>query len=131
MRINGKITILINREDTTIELTDSDASITFAKIRLTVEQLSSALSRLAYTECDIELNGLEKLGKKMQHKEFEFELPRQNMSQRDSKELTKIANKLLSDLNEGWSSDTYFGSQNTFFVKDGKTYARCTIRRWV
>lgn len=131
MKINGKITILINREFTTIELIDDDSSITFAKIVLTPEQLSSALSRIACTECNMQVYGLEKIGKTMEHKQLEFELPRMNMSSMDAKELNEIAQKLLDKENEGWVSESYFGSQNTFFTKDGKPYARCTIRRWV
>ena len=51
MKINGKITILINQEYTRIELRDDDASTTFVEIKLTPEQLSMALSRLAFTPC--------------------------------------------------------------------------------
>ena len=29
------------------------------------------------------------------------------------------------------AATTFFGSQNSFFKRDGKQYARCTIRRWV
>ena len=43
-------------------------------------------------------------------------------------ELQKIAQSHLSD---GWIADAYFGSQNSFFKKDGKQYARATIRRWL
>ena len=132
MKINGKISILINREFTTIELYDADSSTTFASIRLTSDQLSSALSRIAYTDCSVELNGMDKVGKKMEWKSFEFELPRNYMSGRDnSEELTNIAQSLLDKTKEGWVSENYFASQNTFFEKDGKPYARCTVRRWV
>lgn len=30
-----------------------------------------------------------------------------------------------------WVSDNYFQSQDSFFSKDGKNYARAVIRRWV
>lgn len=131
MKINGKISILVNREYTTIELIDDDASITFVQVKLTPEQLSAALSRIAYTNCDMELFGLERIGKKMEHKQFEFELPRKGLSSKNDKELSEIVQKMLDESDEGWISDTHFSSQNTFFSKDGKDYARCTIRRWV
>jgi len=131
MKINGKITILVNREQTTIELMDEDANTTFVRVVLTPDQLSSALSRLAYTDCEMDLFGLDRVGKKMEHKQFEFELPRKNMSSRDSEELSVIAQTILDNNNEGWITDTYFGSQDTFFTKNDKPYARCTIRRWV
>jgi hypothetical protein len=131
MKINGKITILVNREYTTIELIDDDAGITFARVKLTPEQLSAALSRIAYTSCDMELIGLEKIGKKMEYKQFEFELPRKGLSSQNAEELSGIAQKILNESNEGWIAENYFSSQKTFFSRDGKDYARCTIRRWV
>jgi len=131
MKINGKITFLVNSDFTTIELIDDDASVTFAKVKLTPEQLSSALSRLSHTDCDIELVGLNKVGKKMEHKQFEFELPRNGMSSKDSDELFGIAQELLDKTNEGWVSDGYFSSYNSFFSVGGKRYARCVVRRWV
>lgn len=127
MKINGKITFLVGQEQTTIELIDDNASTTFAKITLTPEQLSSALSRIAYTECDIEVFGLDKLGKRMEHKKFDFEIPKDI----DKKELVKLSQELIDKENEGWISDGYFSSQDSFFQKDGKNYARCMVRRWV
>ena len=127
MKINGKITILVGELGTTIELYDSDASTTFAKVVLTPEQLSSALSRLAYTECDIEVFGLEKLGKRMEHKKFDFEVPKDI----DKKELAKLSQELIDKENGGWISDGYFSSQDSFFTRDDKRYARCIVRRWL
>ena len=132
MKLNGKITILINTTHTTIELIDNDASITFARIVLTPEQLSSALSRLAYTECDMEVFALDNVGKKMEHKKLEFKLPRLYMSSRDSDELANIAQNILDKDNEGWICSPYFASQDTFFYsEEGEPYARCIVRRWV
>ena len=133
MKINGKITILINRENTRIELYDEDSSITFARLELTPEQLSSALSRLAYTPCIMEVNGLDKLGKKQEVKTLEFQLPREHMRSNDHDELHEIAQKILDEENEGWQAENYFQSQNSFFYKDEirLPYARCTCRRWI
>jgi hypothetical protein len=131
MNINGKITILINRENTHIELYDQDSSITFVRIALTPEQLSSALSRLAYTPCTMEVHGIDKLGKIQEIKTLEFERPREYMGGGDHKELNTIAQNILDEENEGWVAEDYFSSQNTFFCKDELPYARCTCRRWV
>jgi len=131
MNINGKITILINRENTQIELYDQDSSITFARIELTPEQLSSALSRLAYTPCTMEVHGLDKLGKRQEVKTLEFRLPRERMGSGDHDELRTIAQSILDKENEGWEAENYFASQNTFFYNDELPYARCTCRRWV
>ena len=133
MNINGKITILINSDNTRIELYDRDAGITFARITMTPDQLSTALSRLAYTPCIMEVDGLEKLGKQQEVKTFEFILPREHMRSADHDELHDIAQKILDEENEGWQAENYFASQDTFFYKDnGKSsYARCTCRRWI
>jgi hypothetical protein len=131
MKINGKITFLCNKEGATIELHDDDASVTFARVRLTAEQLCQALGRLAYTECyAMEVRGLDKVGMKMENKEFVFEVPDDLPYQREKRNeiLSSILQKICP---EGWIPSILFNSQNSFFTKDGKYYARTTIRRWV
>ena len=128
MKLEGRISMLINREGTTIEIEDENANARFLKITLTPEQLSAALSRQMSIECEIEVRGLEKIGKVHENKSFEFEIPNELSSSRNESELHKLAQSLLSD---GWIADKYFSSQNSFFKKDGVQYARCTIRRWL
>lgn len=125
---NPKITILVNSEYTTIELYDDLSNITFAKIRLSPSELSSALSRTAHTTCDLELRGLDKIGKKMIHRKHEFEIPDNIPYDARTKVLSEIIKETLPD---GWVSDNSFSSQNTFFEKDGKKYAQTTIRTWI
>ena len=128
MKLEGRISVLINRDGTTIEVEDENANAMFLKITLTPEQLSAALSRQKAVECEIEVRGLEKIGKKHENKRFEFEIPSDLASSRNENELQKLAQSLLSD---GWIAERYFSSQDSFFKKDGVQYARCTIRRWV
>lgn len=128
MELEGKISILINRDETTIEIEDENANVKFVKVTLTAEQLSAALSRQMAVECKIDVRGLEKIGKKHENKSFEFEIPSNLASSSKSKELQEIAQSLLSD---GWTSERYFSSQNSFFKKEGVQHARCTIRRWI
>ena len=127
MKLEGKISILINRDETTIEIEDESANVKFVKVKLTPEQLSAALSRQISIECELEVKGLEKIGKVHENKTFEFEIPETIPTRGNQLELQKIAQSQLSD---GWIADAYFGSQNSFFKKDGKQYARVTIRRW-
>lgn len=129
----GQITILVNREFTEITLHDDKASTDFARVRLTPEQLCSALSRLSQTDCEIEVFSLDRVGKKHENQTFEFEIPRKlSEYNRDNEELKKVCEKAMqnSGLTE-WKSDHYYGSQNSFFAKDGKNFARVTIRRYV
>lgn len=128
MKLNGKISILINSEETTIEITDDLANVRFVKVKLTPEQLSSALSRCMLIDCELEVKGLDKVGKTHQNKNFEFEIPVNLADSSKSKELAQIAQSQLSD---GWIADQYFSGQKSFFKKDGKQYARVVIRRWV
>ncbi len=128
MKLEGRISMLINREGTTIEIKDENANAKFLKITLTPEQLSATLSRQMDIKCEIEVCGLEKIGKTHENRVFEFEIPNDLLSSRNEAELHKLAQSLLSD---GWTADRYFSSQNSFFKKDGVQYARCVIRRWV
>lgn len=131
MKINGKITILCDREGATIELHDDDARVTFATVQLNPVQLGQALGRLGYTECEsVEVRGLDKVGKKMENKEFIFEVPEDLSCKRDIRDkiLIPILEKVCP---KGWIPDTSFSSQGSFFSKGGKYYAKTPIRRWV
>ncbi len=114
----------------TIELHDYDASVMFAKVTLTPEQWVSAMSRLGYVECEIEVYGLDKLGKKMINEPFEFCLGKS--SKYTASELKDVAIEMVKEAcPDGWIADSYFQSQDSFFFKDGETWARTTIRKWV
>lgn len=112
----------------TIELRDNDANVSFAEITLTPEQWVSAMSRLGYVKCDIKVFQLDKIGKKMVNKTFEFPL-RKNEAGNISDEVLAIA-KIKEICPDGWIADPYFKSQNSFFFKDGEKWARTTIRQW-
>lgn len=131
MKINGKITFLVNREFTEIEIYDADASVQFCNIRLTPEQLSSMLARMGYvSSCDMRVANLDKVGKLHENKTYEFEIT--DVSSRDDDALYHAAKTSLKNdgMNE-WEPDKYFRSQNSFFSKNGNNWARCTIRRWI
>lgn len=128
MEIQGAITILFSADGLKISVKDRDSSITFAEIKLNQEQTCQAMSRLAQTDCRITVREIEKVGKKMEHQEFVFEIPKGNGQKNRKKE---IEEKCLQDCPDGWKPDLYFNSHNSFFTKDGKKYARTTMRRWV
>ena len=122
-----KISIMIGQESTTIEIYDTPSCTTFVRVKLTPYQLSSALSRLSHSPCECSVHNLERLGKTHEVSKFEFEMPECDYKIRD-----KIAKQTAEKLcPEGWKSDGYFSSQDSFFTKDGKNMARVTIRRWV
>lgn len=125
---NGRITMLLNDDGLSIELIDDNASITFARVKLNRGQTCQALSRLAYTHCTkMEVRGLDRVGKKMEHKTLEFVMP--DCSWADKRQIAELEAK--KQCPKGWVCSDYFGSQNSFFRKDSVEYARTTIRRWV
>ena len=127
---NGRINIFIGEESTTIELFDNDAATLFAKVTLTPQQLSAALSRVARTDCKIEVLGLDRVGKKMEWKKHEFKLPERMPEEPKARnEILKVmANQTCP---EGWIAEPSFTSQDSFFEQGKTKYARCTIRRWI
>jgi len=130
MKLNdGRITILVNREKTVIELRDDDSSTMIARVELTPEQFSSAMSRLALTECSIEVfpEKYDRVGKVMEHKKFEFKMPIEEDGY--NKETAKNLVKLKCP--KGWIPELSFSSQGSFFMKDERWWARTIIRRWV
>lgn len=125
----GGITIIFRNDGMEIELHDRDASITFAEVTLTPKQTMQAFSGLGFTGCEMSLFGLGKIGKKMENGVLEFPLPEGEKGYKMSdEELTLMAEAVLPD---GWESDNHFHSQNTFFSRDGKNWARTIMRRWV
>ncbi len=132
---DARITILVEsgnppdgQAGVTIELRDNDAALTFAKITLTPEQWVSAMSRLGYVKCAIEVYNTGKLGKQMVNKPFEFSLGK-GVLWNDREE---VAQKKLKEVcPDGWNADGYFRSQDSFFNKDGEAWARTTIRKWI
>lgn len=125
---NPKITMLINSGYTEIEIVDSDANTTIVKVRLTPEQLSTILARRGYVDCECTIGDLTRIGKKHENKKFEFEIT----YSKTKEDLALACNEALfaQGMHE-WVSDNYYQSQDSFFSRDGKDYARVTIRRWV
>lgn len=132
--MNGRITFLINEDGASIKIEDYNSNITFCKVKLTQEQTLAILSRQACVDCEIITNGLENVGKKHECKTFDFEIP-ESMNEYDFRNSEEGAEKLQqlaqSQLEDGWISDRYFGSRNSFFSKNNKHFARITIRRYI
>lgn len=115
--------------DLTIILYDNDAHIQFAEIFLTPEQFVAAMSRLEQVECEINIFGLENIGKLRVMQPIEFSLGVKSIVGIKEKEL---AQAILKDkCPEGWIPEGYFNSQNSFFNKDGEIWARTHIHKWV
>ena len=130
--INARISILSSYEDSiNIVVEDKDAGVRFLVMSLTREEfVNAAMNRRACVDVSkTEVFALDKIGKKEEYKEFEFEIPTTTSLDKNQKEIAiEIVKKMCP---EGWVPDTHFGSQNSFFKKNGKPYVRTMIRRWV
>jgi hypothetical protein len=138
MKIEGQITILASKEGVKIELRDKNATIQFATITLTPEMFTGAVGRSGRSECEIELSGLDKVGKVHENRSFEFEIPSDvRWVSKEAGRNGMVNQKALRALEdnglaaEGWEPDNYYGSQDSFFTENGKHFARCVIRRWI
>lgn len=136
MKIEGRISILVGTDSTTIQIKDHNASTRFLEITLSPDQLCACLSRQADVICELEVRGLERVGKKHENKTFEFKKPSGIKTHGNSREEVDILHAAAiealkeSNMND-WIPDKYFGSQNTFFRKENEDWARVTIRRYV
>ena len=128
-KIDGRITLLFSEDGLTIELHDDLSSTTFARVELDQMQTCQVLSRLSRTHCDMEVYELDRVGKKMEHKNFQFFVTKKKIYGSGRQDLAKI--KIKEVCPEGWTPDLYFGSQGSFFYKDDEVWANATIRRWV
>lgn len=127
MKIEAQITILATYDNCIrITIHDKTSGMRFVNLELTNEQFVNAtMNRLGNTDVmSAEVIGLDRVGKTMEHKPLEFPIT----NWRDDNEARATVEKYCP---EGWIPDMGFNNQHTFFEKDGKRYARTTIRRWV
>jgi hypothetical protein len=132
--MKGNITILVDGKGARIEVEDESSGIQFLKINLSAEQFMACLGRLANVECEINTYGFDLVGKNQETANHEFKIPAELYDRRykEPDYFSKAAQELAqSQLTDGWIADSYFGSQGSFFKKDGEQWARVTIRRWV
>lgn len=126
---NGQLTISCDRDyPVQIEFRDESSG---ERIRCTVSHTGfvSALGRLACVECNIEYGKLDRIGKRMENKSFEFKIADEYRGLENAK--ARAAKIVEQACPRGWTPDKYFSSQNSFFIKGSEQWARCTIRRWV
>lgn len=110
-----------------IDVTDETSRTRFLALELDLAAFAEAITGLAGIECDIDVHNLDRVGKKLEKREIEF-LVAEKVWLHD-KELAIDLAKAATP--EGWVADTYYGSKDSFFTKDGDQWARTTIRRWV
>lgn len=127
MKIKAGVTLLFRDDGASLYVEDRDAGVRFLSIDLTPEATLQMLSRLSNTYCDAEVRGLDHVGKVMEVSKHEFKMPKATWGER--KEVA--VKEAVATCPKGWTSLGYFGSQDSFFQRDGEEWARVTIRRWV
>ena len=113
-----------------ISIEDSEASVEFLRCRVPLADFARALTGLSSVPMTFDVSGLENVGKTQEIKTIEFEIPDSEYKDR-AKVAAKIGEELCRSEGLGFICDSYFGSQRSFFSKDGKKFARCFARRWV
>lgn len=112
-----------------IILHDREAGINFAEVEMSAAQFSNAVVfNLGYCSCEIEVRGLDVIGKKMEVDKLVFEISNCGTYSERVDAARQIASHHCPD---DWIPDECYGSQDSFFYKDDKLYAKTTIRRWV
>ena len=129
MKINARITLLFSEDGMSIELNDSDAVIRFCDIKLDPQQTLQVMSRLGAVQCDCNVYGLDKVGMKRERQVLEFQMPENAGYGEDRKKVAR--EEAQKNCPDGWKSDGFFSSQESFFTRDGVSMARCSAVRWV
>jgi hypothetical protein len=127
-----RLSILADAEDKTveIELQDEKSISTRITINIPYDVFLTALgSRRVGQICNVVFRKIEHLGKTRKHSDLTFKISDKGMYGDERKELAKkIAQEVCPD---GWEPSLHFGSQNSFFYKDGELWGHTTIFRWV
>ena len=129
-----KGTVSINRlsglSEPTIQITvtDEDARVEFLQLRMTLDAFARCVTGQSMIECNLKVRGLKNVGKVYEQRPLEFQLKQRNYGNNRKSNAIKKADHLTPD---GWTASHYFGSQNSFFTKNGENWARTYMYRWV
>lgn len=126
--MKGKITISRCSDDSVrIGITDDASGIDFVEAIMTKEAFASALFGLAYVPVNIDVIGLEHVGKKRIYEKRTVVCPLDGWADRET------LRKWLEDNceEEGWILDSYLGSQSSISYKNGKTVLHYGVTKYV
>lgn len=130
MKLKGKVGLRFSDEGIIISIEDEEARVNFVEAIVPIENCMRLLGGHYRVDCELDVGGLQSVGKKMEHKQYIVMLP-ETATYKDRKELAKAAIEAELAGTE-WVSDNYFGSQRSFFVgTNGRQYAQTTVRRWI
>lgn len=124
--IKGKLTISRNSSDTVcISIEDCESHVEFATVKLTVENFGYAITGLARQDVDIEVMGLDSVGKKRITETREVIYPIKSYDR------TQMENWIKENCQEdGWEINSYLGSQKSIQYKDDHTILRYSVIKY-
>ena len=111
-----------------IRITDDESLVLLCELKLTLEEFARLMFNESVSGINAVLGDTTKLGKVRESKTFEFKVCDCG-GYYYSKD--KAIKEGLKACPEGWEMSTYFGSQESIFTKDGDTWARTKIYRWI
>lgn len=124
--MEGKITLSRDsRGIISMRIEDVKSGIDFIEIELNSKDFADALFGVACRPCTFNTNKIESIGKKCIKEKVIIEI---NKSNNRAEALQKIQEL---DNTDGWEYDFYLGSQDSFFSKGEKHYARTIKTKYV
>jgi hypothetical protein len=111
-----------------ITIEDKPSRCRVLEVTLDLKTFAECVTGLGSRSCALKVqNVFDKIGRKMEHRTFEVEVPTTAYENRE-----RVASEIIErQCPEGWEPVFYFGSRDSFFTKDGKSYVKTTIRRWL
>lgn len=125
--MKAKVTISRNSRDVVcITFRDEASGIQFAEASMTVEAYGYAITGLAEQDADLEVRGLEYVGKQRITESREIVCP---IKTYDRKALSEWLSENAQE--DGWLVSTYLGSQKSVTYKDDGAVLRYSVTRYV
>ncbi len=129
IKFTAGVTILCSKEAVELHIEDRDAGIRILELKMTPEDFTAALGRLAFCPAEAVAWGLDKVGMVLEHDKIIFPLDCEWDSQSDFARAQAV--RICQLDHPDWTPEMSFSSQDSFFNRDGRMWARTTIRRWV
>jgi hypothetical protein len=131
--LETKLTCIRQDDYVEIEIKDDASNNIILRTKMTPDSFYKAFCQ---NRCMIDsetiLNKDENFGLQMHHEKMEFETKAIGYGSelRDTAilEITELCKKRSEDEGIKYTPDNYFNAQDSFFTKDGVSYARCTVR---
>ncbi len=127
--LRGSLTICKDSSGTVrVYVRDQESRTVFAALRLSPEDFADALFGLAETHCELDVHGLDRIGKRRVSESRQIEvLGEAKIYKRDN-----LRAWLRENAQEpGWILDDYLGTQGSVLYRDGKVLLNYRVYKFV